>query len=129
MWRHMSVECPECHKHSSSRPCEVVEHIPSKRRQRPVWLLRCYYCRRIFPYTPAPNMGKILRARGVPKDVWRAISLTAFMKFAAVAVRPHTEEELEVVKQAIQADMKRRVQLIGKDSAFVDEAFYTKGIK
>ena len=67
MWKHISIECPECHKHSGSHPCEVVEHIPGKKDERPVWLLRCYYCHKAFPHTPAPGMGKILRAREVPK--------------------------------------------------------------
>jgi len=126
MFKHKSVECPECHNFSQRHPCEVVEHIPSKRDQRPVWLLRCYYCHKIFSHTPSPGMGKIVRARGVPKEVWRAVHLTMILKYISVVARPHTKEELEAAKQALEADSKRRIQLIGKDSAFIDGVFYTK---
>lgn len=125
MWKHISIECPECHKHSSSHPCEVVEHIPGKKGQFPVWLLRCYYCHKIFPHTPT-NLWRQMQNRGIPKEICRLVKFALITKFLEVAVRPHTEEELEAAKQALETDRKKRVQLIGRDSAFVDGVFYTR---
>lgn len=128
MWRHKSVKCPDCHKHSSNRHCEVIEHISGKRGRRPIWILKCQYCRKIFPYIEAPSIWRQLRARGVPKEVVGATQKAMLGNFLSVMSRPQTLEEREAAIQALKEDMEQSVQLIGKDSAFVNGVFYTRVI-
>jgi len=64
-----------------------------------------------------------MRARGVPKEICRLVQFTTLAKFIEVTSQPHTREEIE---KTLQTYIKQRVQLLGKDSVFVDGVFYTK---
>ena len=118
------MQCPDCLRHSRHRPCEVVDHIPGRKGRRPVWVLRCQYCSSVFPYTSPPNFWRMLRTRGVPREVVRDLQRSLWQHIFSVTARPHTEEE---VKVAIER-LNERVQRIG-GLVFVDGILYRKDAK
>lgn len=94
-----------------------------------MWILRCQYCGSLFPYISQPNLWRMLRARGIPREVVRDLQRSLCGHLFSVMARPHTEEEAKVAIEAHKAELERRVQLIGKDIAFVDGSLYRKEAK
>lgn len=129
MWRHIDVQCPECLKQSRHRPCEVLDYIPGRKGRRPVWILRCQYCGSVFPHISQPNLWRMLRARGVPREVVRDLQRSLWGHFISVIAQPHTEEEAKLAIDRLHTEREHRVQAIGKDVVFVDGILYRKDAK
>ncbi len=125
-WKHLNKECPECHKHTRGKPPEVVLHVRRKRDHPPYFLLRCQYCGHLFTHSRGPDIGRVLRDRGVPREVAMAFKMDLLRRWLEVAVNPHTEEELTEVMKAVQSERERRVLVLDRQSVILDGVLYER---
>ena len=127
MWKHMRVTCPECNRCSYNRSCQVVDHIPGGKGNRPIWILSCPYCHAVFQHISQPNLWRQLRYKGVPKEEVEALQRSLLTPLFDVLVRPHTEEERKGAFTGLKTEIEHKVQFLGKDGVFVGEVLYMKG--
>ena len=125
-WHHLRTPCPACGKLTQRKPPQVVLHIQRRGKHPPFFLLRCQYCGHLFTHARGPDFGRVLRDRGVPKDVAMAFKLDLLRRFVEVAVRPHTNEELAGAMEAIRSERERRVLLLDRRSVILDGVLYER---
>ena len=107
-------------------PPEVVLHVGRRRGHPPYFLLRCQYCGHLFRHTRGPDIGRVLRDKGVPREVAMAFKMGLVRRLAEVAGRSHTDEELAAVMEATQSEQERRVLVLDRQSVVLDGVLYER---
>ncbi len=101
-------------------------HVGRRRGHPPYFLLRCQYCGHLFTHTRGPDIGRVLRDRGVPGELAMAFKMGLVRRLAEVAVGPHTDEELAAVMEAIQSEQETRVLVLDRQSVILDGVLHER---